>query len=147
MFIELMNQHFFEWKELLDFRYAKFLKKQNVIDEMDVAFIEGAITSDKEKKQLLEIRQKARKLVAIGACAVNGMPSSQRNLFNEEQRKEIEDILVKFQFAEKVSKLEDIVQVDERVPGCPMDLSAFLRTLEKLLMEFNIQRESEQKDA
>ena len=147
MFIELMNTYFFEWKELIDFRYAKFLKKQNVIDEMDVAFVEGAITSDKEKKQLLEIRQKAKKLIAIGACAVSGMPSSQRNLFNEEQKKEIDAILVKFQFAEKVSKLEDLVQVDERVPGCPMDLSIFLRTLEKLFTEFNIKKESAHKDA
>ena len=43
--------------------------------EFDIAFIEGAIASDQQAEQLHKIRSLAKKLVAVGACAVVGMPA------------------------------------------------------------------------
>ena len=37
---ELLNDHFFEWRDLLDIRYAKTFKTKNVLDSLDVAFVE-----------------------------------------------------------------------------------------------------------
>ena len=79
---EIMNDHWQEWKKLFDFRHVRVLKSNNVLDDLDIAFIEGAIASDEHAARLKEIRVKSKKLVAIGACAVVGMPAAQRNYFN-----------------------------------------------------------------
>lgn len=133
---EIMNDHWQEWKKTFDFRHARVLKSHNVLDELDIAFIEGAIASDKQIKKLKEIRQKSKKLVAVGACAVIGMPSAQRNYFNEEQKKEIEMLVARFAALPKVLKVADVVTVDAEIPGCPMDPKTFLDKVATLVKEF-----------
>lgn len=138
VFTELMNDHWQEWKRLFDIRSARVLQSHNVIDDMDVAFVEGAVTSEDHIKKLRLIRQKSKKLVAIGACAAMGMPSAQRNQFDEQRFAEILPVLERFQYLPKVLKLSDVVQVDMTVPGCPMDEKMFLTALNTLLKEFNM---------
>lgn len=132
---EIMNDHWQEWKKLFDFRHARVLKTKNVLDEMDIAFVEGAISSDTQAKQLKEIRGKAKLLVAIGACACIGMPSAQRNTFNKQQQEEIEFLLARFAQLPKVLKLSDVVKVDAQAPGCPMDPKNFLAVVAKAVGE------------
>lgn len=138
LFTELMNDHWQEWKKIFDFRHARVLQTNNVMDEMDIAFVEGAIASEEQATKLKEIRGLSKKLVAIGACACIGLPSAQRNQFDSERLKEIEPILTRFAYASKVQKLSDLVTVDASVPGCPMDEKKFMETLENLLKEFGI---------
>lgn len=139
VFTELLNEHWQEWKKLIDFRHARVLKSNNVLDELDVAFVEGAIASEDHAKHLKEIREKSKVLVAIGACAVTGMPSAQRNDFSEEQKKEIEVLLARFKHLSKVQKVSEVVKVDVEVPGCPMDTNKFLETVAWALKEFGVQ--------
>lgn len=135
IFTELMNTYWKSWKERIEFIHAKVLRKDdtNELKEMDIAFVEGAITSDQQEEKLRNIRQKAKILVAIGACAVIGSPSNQRNFFNRDQIEEIRPILERFKYKETVLKLSDIVKVDESVPGCPMNEQKFLEIMEKYI--------------
>lgn len=135
VFTELMNDHWKEWKRLFDFRHARVLKSQNVLDELDIAFIEGAIASDDHAEKLKEIREKSKKLVAIGACAVVGMPAAQRNYFNEKQKQEIEFLTARFSALPKVLKVSEVVKVDAEVGGCPMDPNKFMEAVTKLVAE------------
>lgn len=98
----------------------------------------GAIASIKDERKLKEIRRNCKKLVAIGSCAINGMPSAQRNNFDDEKKKEIEFLIEKFHQSKKVKKLDEIVKVDAKVPGCPMSETAFLNTLNDYLKEFGV---------
>lgn len=138
IFTELLNDHYREWKNKVEFCSATILKKKSRVKNLDVAFVEGAITSKKQEEELLEIRKESKKLVAIGACACIGMPSSQRNLFDKKTNDEIKNLLIRFQYAEKVKKLEDVVQVDAKVHGCPMNETIFLQTITNYLKEFGI---------
>ncbi|OGC62711.1 hypothetical protein A2890_00435 [candidate division WWE3 bacterium RIFCSPLOWO2_01_FULL_53_14] len=133
---EVLNDHWQEWKKLLDFRHARVLKSVNTLDEMDIAFVEGAIASDKQVQELKEIRRLAKKLVAVGACAVMGMPSAQRNYFNEHQQKQIEFLLARFSALPKVLKVADVVPVDVEISGCPMDPNDFVNKVNALVAEF-----------
>src|SRR3989344_5066858 len=92
IFTELMNDHWQTWKKVLDIRHARVLQTHNVLDELDVAFIEGALSSQTHVDRVKEIRQKSKKVVAIGACAVVGLPSTQRNQFDPERLEEIRPI-------------------------------------------------------
>lgn len=138
LFTELMNDHWEEWKKLFDFRHARVLQTHNVMDEMDIAFVEGALASPEHVAKLKEIRKLSKKVVAIGACAVMGMPSAQRNQFDDERLKEIEPIMARFAYMPHVQKLSDVVTVDAVVPGCPMDEKKFMEALDSLLKEFGV---------
>lgn len=135
IFIELLNTHYKEWLPKLEFVHGRILRKDDTeeIKEMDVAFVEGAISSNTQEEKLKKIRQKAKILIAVGSCAVLGSPSNQRNFFNPALLEEIKPILKKFKYKEKVLKLADVVKVDGSVPGCPMDERVFLQIMEKYL--------------
>jgi coenzyme F420-reducing hydrogenase gamma subunit len=135
IFTELLNKHYKEWFEKFEFVHARILQKDDSreIRQMDYAFVEGAISSNSQEVKLKKIREMSTTLVAIGACAVTGAPSNQRNSFNEMQKKEIKDILDKFKYKERVMKLSEVVKVDIMVPGCPMNEQIFLDLMKKVL--------------
>lgn len=136
VFTELMNDHWQEWKQLFEFRHVRVLQKRNILDELDIAFVEGAIATPEHETMLKEIRGKSKILVAIGACAVIGLPSAQRNTFTDGQKAEIQFLLERFSSLPKVLKVSDVVKVDDQVPGCPMDPKIFMTKVEALVKSF-----------
>ncbi len=138
IFTELLNTYWQEWKNKLEFVHAKVLQSKNRWEEMDVAFVEGAISSTAQEEKLKKIRNLSKKLVAIGACACIGMPSSQRNTFDAPTKTEISPYLAQFGMNDRVKTVEEIVKVDDKVPGCPMNETVFLDILNKYLKDFKI---------
>ena len=139
LFTELLNDHLDEWKKVIEFRHMKALKTNNSLTGLDVAFIEGAISSESQAKEAQQIRENARYVVAIGACACTGKPSTSRNQFASEQLNErIQWYMSHFDYGPEVRKLDDVIEVDDMVRGCPMKVPAFLQTLYKYLELFNI---------
>ena len=132
---EIMNEHWQEWKKIIDFRHARVLQSKNVLDELDIAFVEGAVASPLHEARLRAIRAKSKKLVAVGACAIQAMPAGQRNNFSPEQKSQIEFLLARFSALPKVLKVSDVVKVDVELPGCPMDPKDFITKLNNLVAE------------
>lgn len=139
LFTELLNDHFDEWKNLVEFRHFKALKSKNSSTGLDVAFIEGAISSESQEVEVKKIRDNAKYIVAVGACACTGMPSASRNnLGNNQIDEKIRWYMSHFDYSQKVKKLEDVIKVDDKVEGCPMNVPTFLEVLGKYLKLFNI---------
>lgn len=136
MITVLMSKYFFEWKKRIDFVDARVLRKSGYDGPLDVALVEGAITAQEQVEKLKKIRERAKKLITIGSCACTGTPSALRNDFDPARKKEIEFILERFKYAEKVHKIADIVPVDGQVVGCPMDTNTFLKALNDIFVEF-----------
>ncbi len=147
MFTELMNDHWMEWKRIFDFRHVKVLKKNNIYDEFDIAFIEGAIPTEKDEERLKDIRSRSKKVVAVGACAVSGMPASQRNTFTDEQKESIQFLVDRFGALPEVKKVADVVEVDASVPGCPMNSEMFLKAVNDLVAELRPELASTKSDS
>ncbi len=136
---ELLNDHLDEWKKVIEFRYLKALKTKNVLKDLDVAFIEGAISSEKQADEVRKIRENTKYVVAIGACACTGMPSASRNeLLSKTDNEKIKFYMKQFNYSDKVRKLADVIQVDDKVEGCPMNVPVFMSTVEKYLKLFKI---------
>ena len=127
VFTDLLDEHWQEWRKIFDFRNARVMKSKNLMDEFDVAFIEGAIASEEQEEKAKLIRSLSKRVVAVGSCACIGMPSAQRNNFNPEQLQEIQFLMDRFKMAPKVLKLSDVVKVDYEVPGCPMNPDDFVK--------------------
>lgn len=139
LFTELLNEHFDDWKKLVEFRYCRPLKTKNEIRDLDVAFVEGAISSPTQLEELQKVRNESKYVVAIGACACTGMPSASRNQFTDEQITErINWYLKHFDYSKEVQKLEDVIKIDDKVEGCPMNANLFIETLTKYLKVFEV---------
>ncbi|MFO0703209.1 MAG: hypothetical protein U0525_00600 [Patescibacteria group bacterium] len=139
LFTELLNKHFDTWRNLIEFRHLQVLKTKNELRDLDVAFIEGAISSESQAEEVRKIRANTRYVVAIGSCACSGSPSTARNYFvNEEISERIRWYLSHFDYSDKVRKLEDVIKVDDKVNGCPMITLMFLKTVNKYLKLFGI---------
>ena len=139
LFTELLNDHLDEWRKVIEFRHIKALKTNNSLTGLDVAFIEGAISSESQANEVREIRENAKYVVAIGACACTGKPSTSRNQFASEQINErIRWYLSHFDYGKEVKRLNEVIKVDDMVRGCPMKVPSFLQTLKKYLELFDI---------
>ena len=131
--IEVFNEKFFEWKDGLDIRYFRALKKVKKIAPMDVAFVEGAISTESEARKLKLIRANAGKLVALGSGAINGWPSNLRNDFKGAKKEEVAVLMERLGQIEKVLPVKKVVKVDDEIPGCPIDENIFIEKMEGLL--------------
>jgi len=132
VFMELMNKHFFDYKNRFDFVSFRQLKTSEKMQKMDFAVIEGAISTASEKRKLLEIRNSAKKIIAIGSCAVTGMPSSQRNNFKPELKKRIEKQIKQLHQLKTIEPLKKYVKVDLELNGCPVSASQLEKIMEEL---------------
>lgn len=136
---ELLNTHFDKWKKLVDFKHLRALKTKNTPEGLDVAFIEGAASSPRQEEEIKKIRNNAKYVVAVGACAVTGMPSSSRNAFTDKEIDEkIKWYLSHFDYSKRVKRLNEVINVDDKVEGCPMSVEKFQEILGKYLKLFNI---------
>jgi sulfhydrogenase subunit delta len=141
LFTELLNDHFDEWKRLVEFRHIKSLKTKNSLSGLDVAFVEGAISSDSQAEEVKCIRENAECVVAIGACACTGKPSTSRNQFaSEELNERIRWYMSHFDYDKEVRRLDEVIRVDGMVRGCPMKARDFLKTLDEYLERFGASR-------
>lgn len=138
VFTELLNEHFFDWKNKVEFQHFKVLKSNNKLEGLDIAFVEGAVSSSKHINEVRNIRLNCKKLVAVGSCANTGRPSANRNDFPPEVLEKYKEIFERFEYGTKVQPLKEIIQVDDSINGCPMRGEEFIAKMEGYLKEFNI---------
>lgn len=139
LFAELLNDHLDEWKKVVEFRHVRALKTKNELKDLDVAFVEGAVSSDKQAEEVKKIRDNSKYVVAIGSCACTGLPSASRNAFTPQDITDrINRYMQSFDYSQKVRKLEEVIKVDDMVNGCPMNVPVFLEMLTKYLKVFNL---------
>jgi sulfhydrogenase subunit delta len=130
---EIFNQKLIPWLEKMELVYFLAIKNHTDFEELDVALIEGVVTSQKDWEMIEKIRANTQILIAMGTCAITSQPSGQRNNFNINQLKEIESHLEKYNFLPKALALKDIVEVDDNISGCPIDKENFVEVFEKYL--------------
>jgi len=90
--------------------------------KVDIAFVEGSVSTKKDLEELLEIRKNSKTLVGVGACALQGGVQSWSNgiksydeLFENVYGKN----KIEISEAIEAKPIEEYVKVDFRLPGCP----------------------------
>ena len=107
-------------------------------DEYDIAVIEGSITRMEDEEKLKLIRSRAKVLIALGACATIGGINKLKNNFDDL------DEVKKCVYGKAASKphlrtaptksVDEVVDVDFYVHGCPIDRKEFTYIVRSLLM-------------
>ncbi|MDO9172246.1 MAG: NADH:ubiquinone oxidoreductase [bacterium] len=114
-----------EWREAMDGRS----------ETLDIAFVEGALSTPDCIKRIHEIRRKSKVLVALGACAVQGGINALKNIRPIEQVREEVYGQDKYLFPTLPAlPLSAVVKVDVNVRGCPMTQLEFLKVFTALVM-------------
>lgn len=106
-------------------------------DKYDIAIIEGSITRPEDEERVKKIREKAGVLIALGACAATGGINKLKNNF------ELNDVK-QYVYADSADMphldtaatkaVDEVVKVDFKVHGCPIDRSEFTYIVRSLLL-------------
>lgn len=129
---------------LIEMVYSPTVDMKDFTQEVDVALIEGAASSDEDIHKLKTIRKHAKVLVALGDCAVTANVPSMRNPFTPEEiltRAYVENATVQPQIPRvnvptlmrQCRPLHEIVKVDLFIPGCPPPADAIHYAIAELL--------------
>ncbi len=114
-----------EYVEIVDFRLASSAKKPG---PLDIAFVEGSVTTREDLEALKKIRENSKILVAIGTCAVWGGLQAANNRYSEKELYKTvyntEENHYGFLGAHK--PLSAYVKVDYELPGCPIEQEEFV---------------------
>ncbi|MBN1360140.1 MAG: hypothetical protein JW993_06090 [Sedimentisphaerales bacterium] len=107
-------------------------------DEYDIAIIEGSITRLEDEERLKLIRSRAKILIALGACATIGGINKLKNNFDDldEVKKCVygKDANKPHLATQPTKAVDEVVQVDAYVHGCPIDRKEFTYIMRCLLM-------------
>jgi coenzyme F420-reducing hydrogenase gamma subunit len=88
----------------------------------DVLLVEGSISTPEQAEQIVELREKSKLLVTIGACATAGGIQALRNWGNEpEWRASVYPSPDDIESLALASPVADHVTVDAELRGCPID--------------------------
>ncbi len=117
--------------DIVNFREAKTEREDNY----DIAFVEGSITRESEIPRIQKIRNQAKVLIALGACAcIGGVNCLKNHLSMEEALRIVYGKDAKYYDTIPARPINAVVPVDYYVRGCPPLTSEVLKVTKSLLL-------------
>lgn len=102
--------------------------------DIDIAFVDGAVSTPEDVKEIKHFREHSKVLVGIGACACLGGVNTLKNYQDEDDyRKYVYGDGAKYFPTIRAQPLSAVVKVDYELPGCPMVKEEFLEFVKSLL--------------
>ena len=121
--------------KLVDITHFPLIKKNVHRKHYDVAFIEGAVTTEEQLKRVKRIRKQAKILIALGTCATyGGIPSIKDYGYREEIERIVYPKPVPFIHTLGVCGVYPHVEVDYFLRGCPPEKEEILRVLLEIVV-------------
>ena len=127
-----------------DIVYGPLVDAQEFPEGVDVAIVEGAVSSQDDLKLIQTIRKRSKMLIALGDCAVTSNVPAMRNPIPVKQI--LDRVYIKGataqpgipndgvpQLLRHAVPVHEAVKVDLHVPGCPPPAAAILQVLSDLL--------------
>jgi NAD-reducing hydrogenase small subunit len=139
-----MDERLLALAELVDLVYSPIVDAKVFPDEVDIALVEGAVSSVDDEKKIKKVRDHSKMLVAMGDCAITGNVPSMRNPIGPEailDRAYIQNVSAQAQIPcvivpkllKIVRPIHEFVKVDVFLPGCPPSADTFHTTLTALV--------------
>ena len=117
--------------DIVNFREVKTERDDNY----DIAFIEGSISRESEIPRLQNIRNQAKVVVALGACAcIGGVNCLKNHLPMDEALRIVYGKDAKYYDTIPARPTHAVIPVDYYVRGCPPTTTEFLKVVKALLL-------------
>jgi NAD-reducing hydrogenase small subunit len=139
-----MDERLLDLSAKFDLVFSPLVDFKVYPDWVDVALVEGAISSVDDEHKINHIRNHTTLLVAMGDCAVTGNVPAMRNPFEPTpilERAYQETVTTQPQIPcllvpsllNKVRPVHEFVKVDMYLPGCPPSADTFFTVISDLL--------------
>lgn len=139
-----MDERLIELAAHIDVVYSPLVDMKEYPESVDVAIVEGAISSTEDFEKIHKIRKNTKILVALGDCAVAANIPAMRNPFKVEDieaRAYLENVDLQPQVPDEVvpkllpivRPMHEIVNVDVFVQGCPPSADTIYYVLSELV--------------
>jgi coenzyme F420-reducing hydrogenase gamma subunit len=132
-----MEDHLLEVLGTIELGYWQLASSGHLPEAYDVAVIEGAVTTVDHVELLKQVRATAASVIAMGACAVTGgIPGLAAGPALEGRVTSVYGDGDRLVAKGRIQPLAvgDVIDVDYRIPGCPIQPAEFVRTLQRALM-------------
>lgn len=131
-----MEEELLDLLEIYDIAYFREATDRPLRAEFDLALVEGSITTDRQRRDIIEVRERSRHLITIGACATSGGVQALRNWASlPAYKKSVYPSPDTVEALSTSTPISDHVYVDYELWGCPIDKDALSETLVAFLMD------------
>jgi NAD-reducing hydrogenase small subunit len=139
-----LDERLVELSEHFDLVYSPLVDLKVLPAHVDIAFVEGSVSSEDDEHKIRLVRSRVRTLVSLGDCAVTGNVPAMRNAFPVDslfERAYFENVTLQQQrptqrvpaLIPRVRPIHEVVLVDVCVPGCPPSADTIYVVLTELL--------------
>lgn len=104
--------------------------------EVDIAFVEGSLSTPQELERIRKVRANSRYVVTIGACATAGGLQALRNLYGSGVQDWTRAIYARPEYIEGLEQARAVsqeIEVDLELWGCPVNTRQVMTALRSLL--------------
>ncbi|GAB4571241.1 MAG: oxidoreductase [Anaerolineae bacterium] len=139
-----MDERLIELAQHIEVVYSPLVDMKDYPEMVDVAIVEGAVSSTEDLEKIKKIRAHTRILVALGDCAVAANVPAMRNPFkvkdvearayleNVDEQPQVPDQVVP-RLLPYVKPIHEIVNVDVFVQGCPPSADTIYYVISELV--------------
>jgi sulfhydrogenase subunit delta len=111
-------------------------KSDNIEGDLDIALVEGSVTTEREIEEIKDIRKRAKVVVALGLCATVGGIQA-RFIDPKEWEENLKKVYGDAEFthtrAVQSKPIDAYIDVDYYLPGCPISKEQFLNFFTRAL--------------
>lgn len=129
-----LGESILQLSQLVDIKHFAEAGPLDEDTKVDIAFIEGSVSTSHDINRLKKIRDNSAYLITIGACATSGGIQALRNMANTNEW--IADIYANPSVIDSLdnsSPIKDYVNVDLELWGCPINKHQILTAIRALL--------------
>jgi len=139
-----MDERLLELAAKIDIVFGPYVDVKEYPENVDVALVEGAISSDEDLEKIQTVRARTKLLISLGDCAVTANVPSMRNPFSIKSimdRAYIENATLRPgpptdsvpTLLRQARPIHEFVKVDVFVPGCPPSADTIHKVLSDIL--------------
>ena len=139
-----LDERLLELAGKMDLVFSPLVDIKEFPENVDVALVEGAVSSEEDLEKIQKVRARSRLLVSLGDCAVTANVPSMRNPFSAQavlDRAYVENATLNPGAPREVvppllpqaRPIHEFVKVDMFVPGCPPSADTIYTVLTEIL--------------
>lgn len=135
-----IEQHLLDVLGQIDLRYWQLASSDPMPEEYDVAVIEGAVTTKEAEETVRRVREQAKTVIAMGACACTaGIPGMASNNLSERALAVYGEggVPASCGTVREPLPVHALIDVEYQVPCCPIDPFKFVDILQRALYGSN----------
>ncbi len=139
-----LDERLLEITARADLVYSPLVDTKEFPADVDVTLVEGAVSTEDDRRRILEVRERTRVLVSLGDCAVTSNVPGLRNPYGPApllQRAYLENVTLNPgipgdpvpALLPRSHPVHEMVKVDVFLPGCPPSADLIYFVIDELL--------------